>query len=75
MEGRKVGIQEGQQKGRLEGETLILQRLLFRRFGPLPQEVLARIASASEAEITGWVDRVLEANCIEEVFNVSQPSH
>ncbi|NCA90611.1 MAG: DUF4351 domain-containing protein [Gammaproteobacteria bacterium] len=74
MEGRKVGIQEGQQKGRLEGETLILQRLLFRRFGPLPQEVLARIASASEAEITSWVDRVLDANCIEEVFHLSQPS-
>ena len=51
-----------------EGETLILQRLLTRRFGPLPPEVLGRIASASEEDINQWVDRILDAACLEDVF-------
>ena len=68
MEGRVEGRVEGRMEGRVEGETLVLQRLLFRRFGPLPNDVLARIAAASEADITRWVDRVLDAVCLEEVF-------
>ena len=70
QEGHEKGIQEGEQKGRLEGETLILQRLLTRRFGPLPSEVLARIASAAQADITRWADQVMDAGCFEEVFRV-----
>ena len=67
-EHKRQGLQEGRVEGRVEGETLVLQRLLFRRFGPLPNEVLARIAAASEADITRWVDRILDAVCLEEVF-------
>ena len=60
--------QEGRKEGKKEGEALVLQRLLSRRFGPLPPEVLARIASASEEDINQWVDRILDAGCLEEVF-------
>ena len=67
-QGLQEGRMEGRVEGRVEGETLVLQRLLFRRFGPLPNEVLARIAAASEADITRWVDRVLDAVSLEEVF-------
>ena len=59
---------EYKQEGRQEGETLLLQRLLTRRFGPLPPEVLVRIAAATEADITRWADRVLDADFLEEVF-------
>lgn len=69
-EGMQKGIQEGQQRGRLEGETLILQRLLTRRFGPLPSEVLARISMASEADITLWADRVMDAVFLDDVFEI-----
>jgi len=30
-------LQQGLQKGKLEGEALALQRMLTRRFGPLPE--------------------------------------
>ena len=39
-----------------------------RRIGPLPPEVLARIAAASEEDINQWVDRILDADCLEGVF-------
>jgi hypothetical protein len=59
---------EGRQEGRQEGETLLLQRLLARRFGPLPTAVIARIAAASVEEIETWGDRVLDAKSLDEVF-------
>jgi hypothetical protein len=54
--------------GRQEGETLLLQRLLTRRFGPLPSSVVARIAAGSVPEIETWGDRVLDAKSLDEVF-------
>ena len=60
--------EEYKQEGQKEGEALVLQRLLSRRFGPLPPEVLARIAAASEEDINQWVDRILDAACLEDVF-------
>ena len=47
---------------------MVLQRLLTRRFGPLPNEVVARIAAASVEEIDIWVDRVLDAASLDAVF-------
>ena len=67
-QGVQAGRQEGRKEGKKEGEALVLQRLLSRRFGPLPPEVLARIASASEEDINQWVDRILDAACLEDVF-------
>ena len=46
----------------------MLQRQLTRRFGPLPNGVLARNAATSAEEIDTWVDRVLDATSLDEVF-------
>jgi hypothetical protein len=46
----------------------LLQRLLARRFGPLPGSLIARIAAASVPEIETWGDRVLDAKSLDEVF-------
>lgn len=62
------GRLEGRLKGRLEGEALALQRLLIRRFGSLPEWVQARLRSASADEIDTWLDRVLDATRLEDVF-------
>lgn len=51
-----------------EGETLVLQRQLTRRFGPLPTEVIAGISGATVEEIDLWADRVLDARTLDEVF-------
>ncbi len=61
-------LAQGRQEGRQEGEALLLQRLLARRFGPLPAAIVERIAAASPTELEQWGDRVLEAESLEAVF-------
>ncbi len=39
-----------------EGETLVLQRQLTRRFDPLPAEVVARFAAATLEDMENWAD-------------------
>lgn len=58
----------GIEKGRQEGQILVLTRLLTRRFGPLPGWVPERLAQASSEELEQWVERVLDAQRLEEVF-------
>jgi hypothetical protein len=64
----KEFLAQGRQKGRQEGEALLLQRLLARRFGPLPAAIVERIAAASPADLERWGDRVLDAVSLEAVF-------
>jgi flagellar biosynthesis/type III secretory pathway protein FliH len=68
QKGRLEGRLEGLQQGKLEGEALVVQRLLTRRFGPLPEWVQARLRSASSEELETWADRVLDATRLEDVF-------
>ncbi|CUB07956.1 Putative transposase, YhgA-like/Domain of unknown function (DUF4351) [Tepidiphilus thermophilus] len=62
------GLEKGVQKGKLEGESLLLQRQLTRRFGPLPDWAQQRLRSATSEELETWADRVLDAQRLEEVF-------
>ena len=66
--GREEGREEGRSIGRLEGEALMLQRMLTHRFGPLPDDLLARLQSASAASLERWSDQLLEAPTLEQVF-------
>lgn len=68
QEGRMVGLQEGRQEGRQEGEALVLQRLLAKRFGPLPIDVTRKIAAAGADDLETWFDRLLDAPTLETVF-------
>ena len=61
-------MQQGIQQGMQQGEALLLQRLLTRRFGALSATQLANIAAASSAQLESWGDRVLEAKSLDEVF-------
>jgi hypothetical protein len=68
QEGRLEGRLEGRQEGRQEGESSILRRQLDRRFGPLPDWVDARLATANTAQLEAWALRILEADSLEAVF-------
>lgn len=48
--------------------VLLLQRMLTRRFGPLPGWVQQRLQHATPDELETWLDRVLDASCLEDVF-------
>ena len=63
------GKAEGKTEGVQTGEALALQRLLHKRFGTLSAEILHRITTASVAQIDDWLDRVLDAATLEEVFH------
>jgi hypothetical protein len=68
----RIGIAKGLEQGRLEGELVgqaaLLERLLTRRFGPLPEEVREQLSAASREQLEAWGDRVLDAGTLAEVF-------
>ena len=66
--GKLEGILEGKLEGKLEGESLALQRLLTRRFGPIPPAMLEQIASANLEQIEAWFDAAINAPDLAAVF-------
>jgi hypothetical protein len=65
--------QEGRQEGLIEGHTdraqRTLERLLTRRFGPLPSEALHRIHQATLPQLEIWLDRIIDAPTVQAVFD------
>lgn len=68
LEGKQEGKQEGRQEGKQEGESRLLQRLLIKRFGVLPDWARERIEQANIEQLEQWSLRMLEVNTLEEVF-------
>ena len=62
------GHQEGQEEGRQQGEAAALLRQLTRRFGPMGAPLTERVRQASSAELEQWIDNILDARSIDEVF-------
>lgn len=50
------------------GEAKLLQRLLVRRFGPLPHHIVEKLGEASTVQIEEWGDRVLDAPSLDAIF-------
>jgi hypothetical protein len=46
-----------------------LSRQLDRRFGTLPPDMTERIRSAKTAELNEWMDRVVDAASVSDVFD------
>ena len=67
-QGRTEGLTEGRAGGLADGERRLLERLLTRRFGPLPADVLTRIRAAPEEQLLQWSDEVLSAPSLEAIF-------
>ncbi|HCF59602.1 MAG TPA: hypothetical protein DFS52_16605, partial [Myxococcales bacterium] len=59
-------------EGRADGIASSLLRLLERRFGPLPEEVRKRAASASIPQLEHWLDRSINASSLSEVFDTAE---
>jgi hypothetical protein len=71
VEWTKQWEEEGLKKVIHQGESLVMRRLLARRFGPLPPWVEERLAQADPETLERWAERVLEAATLEEVFQGS----
>lgn len=55
-------------EGKVEGEANVLLKLLGLRFGVLPEATRARVERATLAQLDAWVERVLTAATLDEVF-------
>ncbi|MDP2751556.1 MAG: Rpn family recombination-promoting nuclease/putative transposase [Rhodocyclaceae bacterium] len=60
--------QEGRREGRQEGESLLLRRLLTRRFGTSPSAIEVRLAQASLDQLKIWGNLILDAKSLDDVF-------
>ena len=65
---REEGVQQGMERGRVEGERAVLERQLRRRFGRLPPATARRLDRASPADLEAWAENVLDAGTLDEVF-------
>ena len=60
--------QRGKQAGLVEGERLVITRLLEKRFGKLPVTLQARLEQATLVELEQWSVDLLTATCFEDIF-------
>ena len=65
---KSEGWREGMAAGMQQGSMRTLQRQLARRFGLVPPEITARIAAASPEDVEIWLDRILDAPTLDDVF-------
>jgi hypothetical protein len=66
--GREQGIEVGREQGIQQGERMVLLRLLASRFGQLPQRVARRVERARPAQLERWLERILTAKSLDQVF-------
>jgi len=67
-EGRKEGRQEGRNEGAVLAKQGTLLRLLSKRFGTLPEELVSRIQGTTSIEaLDAALDQVLDASRLDEI--------
>ena len=66
---REEGIHQEVQQGLVQGERTALLRLLQRRFGQLDAGTEERVANAGVDQLNQWLDNVLDAWTLDEVFS------
>jgi len=60
--------EEGRQEGYQEGVALVLLRQLRLKFGPLALEIEERVRSTDADRLLEWIERVLTAERLQDVF-------
>lgn len=66
--GFAIGEAKGIAIGEARGEASMLLRLLERKFGKLPNELESRVRAARSHDLERWVERVLDAHSLDDVF-------
>jgi hypothetical protein len=66
--GMVLGIEKGKLEGKLEEAVNTLNRLLNKRFGSTPPEIIVKIETATLAQVESWFDRAIDARQLEDVF-------
>ena len=66
--GIALGEARGIALGKAQGEAELLNRLLTKRFGPLPVWATEKLETASLEQIQFWSERIFEAGGLDDVF-------
>ncbi len=66
---RDEARQQGMQQGRVEGERVVLERQLRRRFGAMSPDIAEKLSGASSAELETWAENILDAETPDDVFD------
>lgn len=66
-----VFYQEIAAEEQVRGEQILLQRMLTRRFGQLPDEIKNRLNQANAQQLEQWADDLLDAPTLEAIFKDS----
>jgi hypothetical protein len=71
-QGRREGLNESRSEGLKQGETkgkaAVLKRLVQLKFGQIDELVLSRITDASSQQLDLWLQRILFAPSLDELF-------
>ena len=68
QEGRTEGLEQGMEKGERMALASMLTKLARLRFRDVPPDSAARIESASKTELERWLERILTAETLDDVF-------
>jgi uncharacterized protein DUF4351 len=68
QEAELKGERRGELKGERKGELTVLRRLIAKRFGAIPAWAEERLASRSTAQLEELIERVLDAQSIEDLM-------
>lgn len=64
----RSALRTAEQRGRAEGEALVLQRLLTQRFGTLPSWAQDNLDKATVVQLESWSERIFDAPNLEAFF-------
>lgn len=70
--GRELGLEQGRElgleQGHLAGQRDLLSRQLTRRFGPLPDDIRARLDAAGDEQLARWGEELLFVDSLGALF-------
>ncbi len=67
-QGKAEGKAEGLMQGLMQGKAETLLRQLKRRFDTVPEDARARVLAAPAEDLDAWLDAILAASSLDEVF-------
>ena len=68
QQGLEQGLEQGLHRGNVEGSANVLERLLTKRYGPLPDDIHYRLHNATVDQLEHWADTFLDADTLAAVF-------
>ena len=66
--GEQRGELRGERRGEQKGEARLLLRLVGLKYGEVPDDTRRRIEAADAETLLIWSDRILTAECIDDIF-------